>query len=363
MPQTHRLNDCNDGGGCVTVIPQTTIFVNNLLQVVDGSMGTGHGVDPHCELCWVTIQNTVKEPTNVFVENIPAGYRSNVDSCGHARAEGSPNVFINSFGESGALIDNNVPYLVSFDPIPPGAQPSPPAPYAENTPADVAAFENDDPDDTPVGPPPDTEERPVENIEEDPEPPEPPPPPIPVDCDDIDALPDSFTWTSVSGSFASYAAGVQLSPNYTLADLTINTAVSHYPFTTSPTQASGASQKQIMQNLCYLAQTVLEPMRAQYGPFTVTSAFRNKSGGSQHNRGQAADIQFLGFHGTGQTGSQYFGRAQEIRDDQQYDQLILEWYGRNPWIHVSSNSAGARRQVLTQTSPTGFSPGLTQLRP
>ena len=104
-------------------------------------------------------------------------------------------------------------------------------------------------------------------------------------------------------------------------------------------------------------------MRAQYGNFTVTSAFRQGTNGSQHNRGQAADIQFLDFHGGGNTGAQYYERAQSIRDDHQYDQMILEWYGRNPWIHVSNNSAGNRRSVLTQTSPNGFSPGLKQLRP
>jgi hypothetical protein len=40
MSEVHRLGVCNTDGGCVTSIPQTTVFTNNLLQVVDGSIGT-----------------------------------------------------------------------------------------------------------------------------------------------------------------------------------------------------------------------------------------------------------------------------------------------------------------------------------
>ena len=365
MPKTHRLTDCNDGGGCVDSIPQSSVFVNNLLQVVDGSLGTDHGVDPHCFHCWVTVQNTVKEPTNVFAENIPAGYETNVDSCGHARVVGSPNVYINSQGESGAIIDNNPPYnRPGAPPPPPNVQPSPPPAYSENTVAAEQIYQdNDDPDGTLAPPPADTQPRPTEEIQDDPEPAPEPPIPINVDCSTVDALPASFTWTSVAGSFSAFANSFQLSPNFTLADLTINTAVSHYPFTASPTQASGFTQKVIMKNLCFHAQAILEPMRSRYGVFTITSGFRQGSNGSQHNKGQATDIQFLNFHGASNTGAQYFARAQDYRDNLDYDQFILEWFANNPWLHISSNDAGHRRQVLTQTSSTGYAPGLKQLRP
>ena len=370
MPQTHRLGDCNTAGGCVNGIPQSTVFVNNLLQVVDGSVGTSHPPCPipviHCQGVWVTVQNTVKEPTNVFVENIPAGYQSNVDTCGHARAAGSPNVFINSFGEGGSMVDNNVPYNspgIDMPPIPAEAQPSPPAGYTDNTPADVQSFiEHDDPDGTvAASPPPGTTERPTEEIEDDPTPPPMDPPPT-QDCSTVDALPDSFTWTSVSGDFASWASSFALSPNFTVADLTINCAVTSVAFTSAVTQAQGLTQKQILQNMCYHAKTVLEPLLATYGTFTITSGFRNRSNGSQHNRGQATDIQFLNLHGAG-VGSAYFQRAQEYRDAGEYDQFILEWFGRNPWFHVSSNPAGHRKNVLTQTGSSSYAPGLKQLRP
>jgi len=60
-----------------------------------------------------------------------------------------------------------------------------------------------------------------------------------------------------------------------------------------------------------LAEIILEPMLTLYGPtFIITSGFRDKTGGSLHNKGQAVDIQFPGF-----TAQQYWDRAKEIRDD------------------------------------------------
>ena len=59
MGMVHRLGDCNDAGGCLTNIPQSTVFANNLLVSVDGSTGTDHppcGDDDeeHCSGNWFT---------------------------------------------------------------------------------------------------------------------------------------------------------------------------------------------------------------------------------------------------------------------------------------------------------------------
>lgn len=94
MPQAHRLGDANDAGGVVTSIPQTTVFVNNVLVSVDGSIGTSHPpcpLPPHCAGQWQTANGS----PDVFVENIPVNFKGNADTCGHSRAEGSPDVFIN----------------------------------------------------------------------------------------------------------------------------------------------------------------------------------------------------------------------------------------------------------------------------
>lgn len=97
MPlQVHRMSDCNTGDGCITIIPQSTVFANNLLVCVNGSIGTSHsscgspGGDVHCEGNWIT---TSGGPT-VFAEGIPVNKMSDPDSCGHTRAAGSPDVFM-----------------------------------------------------------------------------------------------------------------------------------------------------------------------------------------------------------------------------------------------------------------------------
>ncbi len=91
----HRMGDPNDGGGTITSIPQKSVFANNLLVCVDGSIGTSHSpcevpVPIHCEGNWTT---TSGGPT-VFAEGIPVNKTGDPDSCSHVRASGSPNVFL-----------------------------------------------------------------------------------------------------------------------------------------------------------------------------------------------------------------------------------------------------------------------------
>lgn len=95
MPlQVHRMSDANTGGGTITAIPQSTVFANNLLVCVNGSIGTSHPPCPkpsiHCAGNWIT---TSGGPT-VFAEGIPVNKMSDPDSCGHTRAAGSPDVFM-----------------------------------------------------------------------------------------------------------------------------------------------------------------------------------------------------------------------------------------------------------------------------
>lgn len=93
--QAHRLSDCNTGGGCVTSIPQSSVFANNLLVAVNGSIGTGHPPCPivpiHCAGAWQTANGS----SNVFINGIPVNRTGDPDTCGHSRAAGSPNVFVN----------------------------------------------------------------------------------------------------------------------------------------------------------------------------------------------------------------------------------------------------------------------------
>lgn len=93
MPAVHRNSDCNSGGGCITSLPQSTVFANNLLVSVNGSIGTSHSPCPtvpiHCAGNWVTANGS----PSVFAENIPVNDQGDGDTCGHSRAAGSPDVF------------------------------------------------------------------------------------------------------------------------------------------------------------------------------------------------------------------------------------------------------------------------------
>tara|TARA_R100000008_G_scaffold41654_1_gene24007 strand:- start:157 stop:456 length:300 start_codon:yes stop_codon:yes gene_type:complete len=96
MPQVQRRSDKNDMNGIIDMIPQSTVFANNLEVAVDGSQGTFHypWTYPHFgsttkPYIWKT---TAGSPT-VFANNIPVNRQGDPDSCGHVRVGGSPDVF------------------------------------------------------------------------------------------------------------------------------------------------------------------------------------------------------------------------------------------------------------------------------
>lgn len=133
-----------------------------------------------------------------------------------------------------------------------------------------------------------------------------------------------------------------LSTNYQLADLTTSPILSKVSL-----QAQGGLTKcEIFDNLSALAKNVLEPVRKRYGTnFVITSALRRmgSNGKSQHPKGQAVDIQFPKL-----PPEEYVHRIEEIsRIVADYDQMILEYHGRNPVIHISFNKEGNRREKKT----------------
>lgn len=82
----HRLGDENNGGGPISSIPQSTVFINNLQASIDGSAVDGHFLD--------FPTSTAGGSPTVFITNIPANRTGDEDECGHIRDQGSPNVFI-----------------------------------------------------------------------------------------------------------------------------------------------------------------------------------------------------------------------------------------------------------------------------
>lgn len=152
---------------------------------------------------------------------------------------------------------------------------------------------------------------------------------VSINCKEINQL----TW--------SY--NMKLSDNFTLASLSNKT---YYKYNIPDNKKVGNSmytKYDIACNLKALAINVLEPIfkeckKRGYG-FFITNAFRNKiNSTSQHEIGQAADLQFLNLNK-----KNYIIMANWIKNNVPYDQLLFEH--RKPhsvWIHVSYNMKGNR---------------------
>jgi zinc D-Ala-D-Ala carboxypeptidase len=120
----------------------------------------------------------------------------------------------------------------------------------------------------------------------------------------------------------------------------------------------------VITALTALARNILEPIRAQFGPFFPTSGYRcpalnevvGGAGDSQHMQGQAADIVIPGV--TRPMLAQWIERSLD------FDQLILELYTRGEpdsgWVHCSYVSPTRnRKQGLTYPPQTRrYLPGL-----
>ena len=138
---------------------------------------------------------------------------------------------------------------------------------------------------------------------------------------------------------------MKLSQHFSLEEMTKSqTAVRKKIDNTAPPE--------VVENLKALCENVLEKIRLHFGrPIMVNSGYRgpklNKAIGgaktSQHMTGQAADIEIPGI-----SNKILFCW---IRDNLNFDQLILEFHKEgvpdSGWVHVSWNSNGNRKQVLT----------------
>jgi len=90
MPAVHRLGDPNTAGAAITLVAQGTVFVNGLLWAINGSQVAGHGRGAHAG------PNTASGSGTVFIGGISVNFQGNADTCGHTRAGGSPDVFVDS---------------------------------------------------------------------------------------------------------------------------------------------------------------------------------------------------------------------------------------------------------------------------
>lgn len=133
---------------------------------------------------------------------------------------------------------------------------------------------------------------------------------------------------------------------------------------------AGLTVNEIVANLSRLANNVLEPYLSVlpngidgYGKlWRITSGFRmNVSAptdrGSDHWRGRAVDIQL-----TGRNKRQHWELVQKLEPLVPYDQLLLEYRGRNSvWIHTGFRENGCRHQAFTMVNDRKYRDGFVLL--
>ena len=145
---------------------------------------------------------------------------------------------------------------------------------------------------------------------------------------------------------------MRLSQNFTLRELTKSQTAERKGIPNEPDQDN-------VDNIIDLCDKILQPVRDEFGPVTVTSGYRcpelcvviGSSMKSQHTKGEAADFEVAGVSN--------MVVAKWIADNLEFDQLILECYtgGNTGWIHCSY-SLNPRKETLTYDRKNGYRHGL-----
>ena len=153
---------------------------------------------------------------------------------------------------------------------------------------------------------------------------------------------------------------MRLSKHFTLEEMTKSQIAARNGLANIP----GPGEVKNLENVCY---EILEPVRAKFGkPVLINSAFRalevnrklGSSDSSQHCKGQAVDFEIAGVHN--------LKVANWVKDNCDYDQLILEFYQPHiknaGWIHVSYNEKGANRKIALTFDGKSYENGLPEMK-
>ncbi len=143
---------------------------------------------------------------------------------------------------------------------------------------------------------------------------------------------------------------LKLSKHFTLGQLSASSIVAKTRIAKGGNK--GLTQQEIIDNLSVLANNALDLIRDEYPTMIVTNAYRGKQTGSQHNIGQAADMQFPGV-----SKNSYIDIASWIRENVPHDQLILEYKNTGsglPWIHLSLTDTTNRGMIFTMWNHTRY---------
>ncbi len=157
---------------------------------------------------------------------------------------------------------------------------------------------------------------------------------------------------------------MKLSRNFSLKELTASSTAKRLGLRNDPTEEH-------ISALTALCVKILQPIRESHGIVTVNSGLRvpevntaitgNPNSKSQHKVGEAADFECLG-------GVSNIELAKWIKDNLEFDQLILEYYNpkegpNSGWVHCSYRRLGDnRKDVRTAVEGSGgkvkYEPGL-----
>jgi len=146
----------------------------------------------------------------------------------------------------------------------------------------------------------------------------------------------------------------QLSKSFTLAMLSTKAKAGGHKVVAQ----HGLTEAQIVCNLKMCAENCLDAIKSKYPNMYVTSGFRSGSSSSQHERGQAIDMQFDVPNGD------YFAIAQWIRDNVVFDKMLLEYKTNRSgkaWLHVAYRE-NPRREVYTYMNDKNAGTGLRKLQ-
>jgi len=138
---------------------------------------------------------------------------------------------------------------------------------------------------------------------------------------------------------------MQLSDNFSLNEFTKSDTAVRKGIDNTPNDVH-------LENMKALCENVLQKVRSHFGKSVrITSGYRSpelceaigSSSRSQHAKGQAADFEITGIDNK--------DLAIWIRDNVDFDQLILEFYTEGDpnsgWVHCSYSSTSNRKEVLS----------------
>ena len=143
---------------------------------------------------------------------------------------------------------------------------------------------------------------------------------------------------------------MKLSPNFSLAEFTKSQTAERKGLDNTPSEEHLVAAQSLFL-------MVVQKVRDHFGPTVINSGYRGPelneavggSSKSQHCKGEAVDIEVPGVPNA--------TVAEWIRDNLEFDQLILEFYTPgipdSGWVHVSYKHGEHRKSVLTASRVDG----------